>query len=595
MRPSIRAAGGLILGVCAAQAFAITLTPNAIGGGNIPGQYPIVDFHTWDGDWTPTLKLPASAPAGATITIYADATWSSNVVLDNTDIPLPTMALSTGDRAKFTFDAATRRWIVATKDYVATSSVITVPNTVSKLSRVRIGSKDAAQKVVLPASAPPGAILIVQSASTAVSRVDPANVLHASTMLLGARERYVYAFHAELKKWYLLDATWAALGPQDLDRGEMRPVTRARTELTLPAGAAALSVKLPTTAGDRDRVRIKSDATAASTIRNDGVDFTGTLRIVKGNVYDFMWAAEKRRWVPMASPTVALGVNRLANGRLPDMSTPTIRLQASDGNWAPTITLPAKAKPGDRAIVESSASWGFSVVPGGAPATFASQPVSNGDTIAFVVDAQGRWTRETRTITMLNIYADKVVAAYGVQAARARQLESFRLTNEALENSGANFRLRMVGLMQHRDQGASLGDALIKLRDDPVVQNERKRLRADALYYEGAEEGCGLAWVNSYPSAYNMVASGSTSCGTTVMRHEFGHNMGLAHGGTPGTPVYATGYSLLGTVMGGNAIPYFSTPARHDAQLGVPMGVANVIDATRAMNEHSEEVSNFYR
>jgi hypothetical protein len=71
--------------------------------------------------------------------------------------------------------------------------------------------------------------------------------------------------------------------------------------------------------------------------------------------------------------------------------------------------------------------------------------------------------------------------------------------------------------------------------------------------------------------------------------------MGLAHGGTPGTPVYATGYSLLGTVMGGNAIPYFSTPARHDAQLGVPMGVANVIDATRAMNEHSEEVSNFYR
>jgi hypothetical protein len=297
----------------------------------------------------------------------------------------------------------------------------------------------------------------------------------------------------------------------------------------------------------------------------------------------------------MASPTVVRGASPLSGGRLPDTSTPTTRLQASDGNWTPTVVLPAKAKSGDRVIVESAATWGFNVVPGGASATFASQPVGNGDTIAFVVDSQGRWTRETRTIDMLNIYADRVVAAYGGQAARARQLESFRLTNEALENSGANFRLRMVGLMQHRDQGASLGDALERLRDDVVVQNERKRLKADALYYEGAEEGCGLAWVNSYPSAYNMVASGSIHCGTTVMRHEFGHNMGLAHGGTPGTPVYATGYSLLGTVMGGNAIPYFSTPRRYDAQLGVPMGVVNVIDATRAMDEHSEEVSNFYR
>ncbi|HUD32783.1 MAG TPA: hypothetical protein VMR43_07150, partial [Variovorax sp.] len=206
MRPSICAASGLILGVCAAQAFAITLTPNAIGGGNIPGKYPIVDFHTWDGDWTPTLKLPASAPAGATITIYANATWSSNVELGNTDIPLPTLTLSTGDRMKFTFDAGMRRWIVTTRDYVATGSVITVPNTALKLSRVKIGPRDAAQKVVLPASAPPGAVLIVQSASAAVSRVDPANVLHASTMLLGANERCVYTFHPELKKWYLLEA-----------------------------------------------------------------------------------------------------------------------------------------------------------------------------------------------------------------------------------------------------------------------------------------------------------------------------------------------------------------------------------------------------
>jgi hypothetical protein len=595
MRSFTQAASGLVLGVCAAQAGAVTLTPNAIGGGNIPGTYPIVDFYTGDGNWAPTLQLPPSAPAGAVITIHADATYASSVVLDNTDLPLRTFTLNRGDTMKFTFDAVAGRWRAAVTEYRPVGTVLTVPNSTARLARAVIGDRDVVQSVLLPATAVPGAILIVQSGSASGARVDSANVLHASTMRLGANDRYVFAFHPELKKWYLLESAVATLGPQDLDRGEMRPVTRARTRLTLPAGAAPLSIKLPTTAGDRDRISIQSDSAEAHTIRNDDVDFTGTLRVLKGDVYDFMWVAEKRRWVMMASPTRLFDVNQLAGGRMPASTAPTARVRSWDGNWTPRVNLPALAKPGDRVIVESSATWPFQVMPGSDPAVFASQTVTTGETIAFIADARGRWTRETRTIDMLNVYADKVVAAYGVQAARARQLESFRLTNEALENSGANFRLRMVGLMQHRDQGASLYDAIGRLRDDAVVQNERRRLKADAIYYEGAEEGCGLAWVNSSPSVYNMVASGSIGCGTTVMRHEFGHNMGLAHGGESGSPVYATGYSLLGTVMGGNAIPYYATPTRYDAQLGVAMGVPDRIDAARAMNEHSEAVAGFYR
>lgn len=597
MRPTIRAASGLVLGLCAAQAFAITLTPNAIGGGNIPGAYPIVDFYTWDGNWAPVLKLPASALSASTITIHAQATYDSNVVLDNTDLPLPSMTLKRGDTMKFTFDANTRRWTASIPEYTTTRTVFPVPASNARLARAYIGPGNLVQSIILPATAVPGAILIVKSDSAGESYVESANVLHASTLRLGAGERYVFAFHPELKKWYPIESAVAAIGLQHLvNRDEMRPVRRARTELTLPAGSSQLAIKLPGTAGDRDRIRIKSESTGASNVRNDGIDFTGTLRIVKGDVYDFMWVAEKARWVLMASPTTLIDAKALYGGRIPDMPAPTVRLRSSDGNWTPTVTLPARAKPGDRVIVESSASWGFTVVPGNAYATFTSQPVGNGDTIAFVLDAQGRWTRETRTIDMLNIYADKVVAAYGVQAARARQLESFRLTNEALENSRANFRLRMVGLMQHRDQGATLGDALNRLRTDPVVQGERTRLKADAIYYEGAEKGCGLAWVNSTPSAFNMVASGSTACGTTVMRHEFGHNMGLGHGDdTNASPPYAKGYSLLRTIMGGNGIPYYATPAMYDAQLGVPMGIPNQVDAVRAMNEHSEAVSNFYR
>jgi hypothetical protein len=98
MRTPIQIAGSFLFGLCSLQAFGVTLTPNAIGGGNIPGTYPVVDFHTWDGNWAPTLKLPDAAAQGATITIYAHASYSSNVVLANTDLPLRAITLSSGQR-----------------------------------------------------------------------------------------------------------------------------------------------------------------------------------------------------------------------------------------------------------------------------------------------------------------------------------------------------------------------------------------------------------------------------------------------------------------------------------------------------------------
>lgn len=595
MHPFLRAACSLILGICAAQACAVTLTPNAIGGGNIPGTYPSVDFYTGDGDWAPTLRLPASALPGATITLHTNASFGSNVALDNTELPLPSLSMTTGDTMTFTYDAGTGRWLIQMLEYSPKTVGATVPNFSRKLARYTIGDGDWVPTVTLPTSAAPGALLVVQSRVAWGTGVAPANVLHGSDQFMGPSDRDIYVFHPELRKWYLLDSTVAAVGPQQLDQGAMRRVTRPRVTLTLPEGTAALSIRLPSTAGDRIRVRVRSDATSVHTIRNDGIDFAGTLRVAKGDIYEFMWVAEKNRWVMMSSPTRTHDAQALAGGQMPGMVTPLTRIVSHDGNWLPTLALPTVSRPGDRVIVESHASWGFQVVAGQAPANFESIPFATGDTIAFIVDPQGRWTRETRTVDMLNVYSDKVVAAYGAQAARARQLESFRLTNEALENSGANFRLKMVGLMQHRDQGTSLNDAVTRLRDDAVVQNERRRLKADAIYYEGAEEGCGLAWMNSSPSSYNMVGTGSIQCGTTVMRHEFGHNMGLAHGGEAGSPVYATGYSLLGTIMGGNAIPYYATPTRYDAQLGVAMGVPGQIDAVRAMNEHSEAVAGFYR
>lgn len=597
MRTIVRFFVGLLFSLGALQAYGITLSPNSNGGsGNIPGTYPTVDFYTNDGDWAPTLTLPETASQKATITIHSNAQWDSNIVLTNTDLPLHSYVMRTGDVLRFSYNGNPGRWISNLNDaeYTPIRTGATIPNNTNRLARYIFADGSWTSTVTLPAVAEPGAIMIVQSFATSGASIAPTNVLHAGTMNIAANEKYAFSFHPVLKKWYILEAPTTAVGLQQLDGGNMRSVTRPRTELMLLGNATpALTIKLPPSAGDRDRVRVASASTTVYTISNSAIDYAGTLKIGKDDVYEFMWLAEKSRWTMMSSPSRSYAVDTLANGQVPSTSVPTTWVKSYDGSWHSTVTLPAAAKPGDRVLVESAATWSFNVVPGGS-ANFSSQPVTTGDTIAFLVNPAGLWTVETRTITMLNLYGDKVATAYGTQAARARQIESFRLTNEALENSRTNFRLKMVGLTQVPEQGATMIESGWHLHDDPVVLNERKRVNANAVFYEGATpDGCTVAYISSL--APDMFSIGSTACGTTSMRHGFGHNMGLADGGeTNGSAVYGTGYNLLGTIMASNAIPYYSTPLIYDPKLGIAMGIPGVFDSVRAMNERSELVSTYH-
>ena len=592
MNISIKMVGGVILSTYVLQAFSITLTPNQINNGNIPGSYSTVDFYTSDGSWAPNITLPKNAADKSTITIHADATYSSTLDLANTDIPLTSLKLSTGDTQKLVFDAAQQRWLVDVLDYTSNGVGATIPSSTRKIVRYKILDNNWGPSIIFPTTALPGAIIVIESTAARTGNIAADNITYASTMKVATGEKYAFIFHPQLKKWYIVTAPIHWLQANNLIAGKMQPPVGPRTVLTLPKKAASLAIYLPDSAGDRDRLRIVSQSDAPSTVRNENVDFSGSMQIANGDTYDFMWVAEKQKWVKMSSPSRSYNAGALKNGAVPMESIPTTTIYASNGNWVPVVALPVNAKPGDRVLFKSDATWGFQVVPGRKAATFTSQTISIGDSAAFIVDASNRWQLETGIITMLNIYSDKVAIALGEQGSRARQMESFRLTNEALENSRVNFRLKMVGLMRHRDQGKTLGDALNLLRDDPVVQAERKRLGANALYYEGAEEGCGLAWLNA--NAHNMVASGSINCGTTVMRHEFGHNMGLAHGdNNSGSTFYATGYTLFGTVMGGNSMPYYSTPKIYDPVLGMAIGIEGKIDAVRAMNERFPVVSNF--
>ncbi|MEC7119520.1 MAG: zinc-dependent metalloprotease family protein, partial [Pseudomonadota bacterium] len=206
--------------------------------------------------------------------------------------------------------------------------------------------------------------------------------------------------------------------------------------------------------------------------------------------------------------------------------------------------------------------------------------------------SNNRWQTETRTVTMLLVYSEEAAQRLGDSAMQARLYEGVRLTNEALQNSRANFYVKAVGIMKRQLQGGTLGTVLPAARPDNVIQTRRNEVAADAVYYEGTESGCGLAYINA-PATW-MVGTGSLNCGTTVMRHEFGHNMGLDHAGEDGgSAPYAKGFGPIKTVMGGNAIPYFANPRLFTQDFGLKMGIEDEVDAVRAMNDRSLAVSLF--
>lgn len=360
--------------------------------------------------------------------------------------------------------------------------------------------------------------------------------------------------------------------------------TSPRTLLDIKEGMS-FHITLPAKAGDRDQIRIKSDSAQMSEISNSHIDYEGSLKIKKGDEYKITFISEKGLWTIIKSPVDTYQAGKLSAGNLPTLIHPVTNVESADANYVANLKLPMDAKRGDRVVVISHALWGFDVSAAGTRLG----RVNNGDTTAFKMNDRGIWEQETRIINMLLLYSDKAADRLGEAAMRARMFESFALTNEALENSGVNFRLRQADIVKIKAAPGwkALGDPLSALRSDPEVQQLRDKLHADAIYYTGTEEGCGLAWVRS--SAFNMVATGSVNCGTTVMRHEFGHNMGLNHGGEGSN--YAQGYTKVSSIMAGNAIPFYATPYRYTEDYGIPMGIENQFDAVRAINEFSATVA----
>ncbi len=559
-------------------------SPNQLGSGNLPGTFDSLVFTLYDGNWTPQISLPALAKDKASVKIVSKATWGTQVLQAHSDVPLPALSLATGQTLEYKYSAVAQRWeIVAPTAWAPnTGGTFSLSSNTERVQRAAMADGAWAQALNLPTTAMDGALLLVNSRATWSSRIDPSQVLHASTMPLRTKDEYAFVFNARLGKWVLSKGPETTQSLSALRNGQLPVPTTAMTRLSLPAGTAATTVRLPARAGDRDRVVISSNANARSSIANSNVKGVGTMTVGLNQSYEFMWNADAATWVPLKMPRTLVNTATLKSTMLPAVQTPVTEVVAL-GNEQPDkqVQLSKQALVGDRVVVRSA-------MPGGLQVAYAQGNVSNiykvakDEEVAFVKTADG-WSQETETIRILLTYGQGVTAKYGAQAAASRQLESLRLTNEALENSGARFRFQVAGLLEVPNLGSTLNDALNLGRTNVGIQTERQRLLADAVYYEGTESGCGLAFVNSTPSDFNMLASGSTACGTTVMRHELGHNMGLGHGN-----------GVVPTVMSGNSVSSFATPSRFDPSLGVHLGHgANVPDEVAPMNKNATSVARF--
>ncbi|WP_363797912.1 metalloendopeptidase CpaA [Lysobacter firmicutimachus] len=584
---------GLIAILLSLDALATDLSPSAVGGGDIPGDYPSIDFYISKDDWAPTLTLSNDAADRSTVTIHSSTSKTSNLITGNTDYPLDSMTIYKDDRVTFVYHADKQRWAIEAPGYTPNanggSGVLPSP-AVGKFTRFDIADGDWASTITLPASAPNNSVVAISSRASWAAKISPQNAMYASTFNLRNGDQYVFVYRTNYQRWFSVKTPITALQAASAGAQLAAPAT-PYTQVKFADGNWIPEITLPATAGDRDRISLSSDAGWTATLANRNLDYDGTLKLFTGARYDFIFIREKGVWTLQSSPHVAFTPNGLGTTQLPNTRSPVMRYTSSDGDWASTVLLPVDARPGDAVIVKSNASWEFDVA--GQNTSFGTTRVRNGETYRFVRDAAGLWNLETRIVTMMLMYSQEAVDRLGELAQKMRMLEGLRLTNEALENSKVNFYLRPVGFLKRQFVADTLGDILAVAMKDSVVVSIRAQLAADAVYYEGTEEGCGLAGVTDPKES--MLGTGSLNCGVTVMRHEFGHNMGLDHAeGAGGSAPYAKGYLLVEDIMGGNAIPYYSSPNLYLPEYGVPLGIADVTDSVRALNDRSKTVSEYY-
>lgn len=569
-----------------------TLSPNQnTQSGNIPSGYTDLKFILADGNWVKNIYLPNGAKNLDTVTIQSNALYKSYLDTSNTNLPIEALEIHRGDTFQFVYNSNLKKWeiFLATVYPINNSPIDHISFTNNKFQRVFLFDGRWAKKIVLPSNVIDGTLVQIISTATYSSEISTDNLLFPSSYRLNKGSEYWLKYNATLQKWVPEFIQPITLQVKDIG-SNLNAVTAPLTEVNFADGNWVSNFTLPTTANDRDRVIIKSKASWTATINNTHTNTSATLSLKTGDQYEFMYVTDKAHWVLMSAPTKSVGANSQITSTLENMTQPILKVNISDANWKPNIKLPIKAQIGDKVILSSTAkTHSFITAENGLSAT-----VQTGENRRFIYTSQG-WNIDSYTIDMLLVNSPEVSRILGESAAKLRMIEGLNLTNLTAENSSAKFYLRQTGYLTYKIPAADLREAIAVGRSDVTVQTERKRVLADGVYYQGNEPGvggCGWAWINLNPSAFNMIGANDIGCSVAAMRHEVGHNLGLYH---DDSTQIGSGFShpLGSTVMGGNSLNFYSSPYLYNLKYGVRLGEQGKKDGVSVINANALQISKF--
>jgi hypothetical protein len=231
-------------------------------------------------------------------------------------------------------------------------------------------------------------------------------------------------------------------------------------------------------------------------------------------------------------------------------------------------------------------------------------------------------------VDLLGLYSDELVVFRGsVDAAETEVISQVAIANQVHVDSGTRVRFALADLAEVTVPAGSYNTPLLSAITNNTLEGTDVRALRDAAtadlvfllrpYAEG-DSTCGVGWLgsgelgraNATPDAGFSVSNVGTECGSYVVPHELGHNLGSMHDRETATDVggvhygaypYSFGYRQAGppgfaTVMayevsGSPWVGYFSSPAL--TACGAQCGVADEADNVRSLDQVAPAVAAF--